>query len=53
MNDKDKDALPELAQGFKDCGFDIIATFGTAKKILDMNLAAEVVNNNSTRAVAA
>ena len=44
VNDKDKDALPELAQGFKDCGFDIIATFGTAKKILDMNLAAEVVN---------
>lgn len=44
VNDKDKEALPELAQGFKDCGFDIIATFGTAKKILDMNLAAEVVN---------
>ena len=44
VNDKDKDALPELAQGFKDCGFDIIATVGTAKKILDMNLAAEVVN---------
>ncbi len=44
VNDKDKAALPELAQGFKDCGFDVIATFGTAKKILDMNIAAEVVN---------
>ena len=44
VNDRDKDDLAALAKGFKECGFEIIATFGSAKVILDRAIPVAGVN---------
>ncbi len=43
VNDRDKDELVEVAQGFKDCGFDIVATEGTGKMLRDNGIDVEIV----------
>ena len=43
VNDRDKDELVEVAQGFKDCGFDIVATEGSAKLLKANGIETEVV----------
>ncbi len=44
VNDRDKGELPEVAQGFKECGFDIIATEGTGKVLKDNGIDARIVS---------
>ncbi len=43
VNDRDKDELVEVAQGFKDCGFDIVATEGTGKMLRDNGIDVKIV----------
>ncbi|MGN0181709.1 MAG: ATP-grasp domain-containing protein, partial [Candidatus Ornithomonoglobus sp.] len=43
VNDRDKYELTELAQGFIDCGFEIISTKGTAKYLAANGIAAKSV----------
>ncbi len=43
VNDRDKAELVELAQGFIDCGFEIIATSGCCKYLQDNGIAAKKV----------
>ncbi len=43
VNDRDKAELIEVAQGFKDCGFDIVATEGTGKLLRENGVDAEIV----------
>ena len=43
VNDRDKDELIEVAQGFIDCGFEIISTKGTAAYLKEHGIDAHVV----------
>ncbi len=43
VNDRDKDELVEVAQGFKDCGFEILATEGTGKILKDNGIDVKIV----------
>ncbi len=43
VNDRDKDELVEVAQGFKDCGFEILATEGTGKMLKDNGIDVKIV----------
>lgn len=43
VSDRDKDELLEVAQGFVDCGFAILATGGTYKMIVDAGLPAKKI----------
>ena len=43
VNDKDKDELVEVAKGFVDCGFKIIATKGSCKLIRDNGIECEEI----------
>ena len=43
VNDRDKDELEEVAKGFADCGFKIVATAGTAKYIRSKGIECESV----------
>ncbi len=40
VNDRDKSELVEVAKGFADCGFEIIATGGTCDMIVDAGIPA-------------
>lgn len=44
VNDKAKEELLEVAQGFIDCGFDILATEGTYNKIIENNIPAKKIH---------
>lgn len=44
VNDKDKEEMIEVAQGFVDCGFEILATGGTYDKIIENNIHAEKIH---------
>ncbi|NLP16193.1 MAG: carbamoyl-phosphate synthase large subunit [Clostridiales bacterium] len=44
VNDRDKEEMIEIAQGFADCGFKILATGGTYNKIRENNIAAERIH---------
>ena len=41
VSDRDKPELPEVAQGFADCGFNILATSGTYDVIVKHGIKAE------------
>ncbi len=43
VNDRDKSQVPDLARGFLDLGFEILATAGTAKLLADHGLPAHKV----------
>ena len=43
VNDRDKDELEEVARGFIDCGFEIVATSGTAAFLRERGIAAKTV----------
>ena len=43
VNDRDKDELVEVAQGFIECGFEIIGTEGTVKYLADHGIEAKQV----------
>ena len=43
VNDKDKPEVAEVAKGFADCGFKVIASENTAKVIADAGVEVEVV----------
>ncbi|NLJ97557.1 MAG: carbamoyl-phosphate synthase large subunit [Clostridiales bacterium] len=44
VNDKDKEEMIEVAQGFVECGFKILATGGTYDKIIKNNIPAERIH---------
>ncbi len=44
INDRDKDELAELAKGFIDCGFEIIATNGTCKALKECGIPAKKIS---------
>ena len=44
VNDRAKEELIEVAQGFIDCGFNILATGGTYDKIIENNIPAEKIH---------
>ena len=44
VNDRDKDQVVDLAQGYYDAGFDLIATAGTYELIKSHNIPVERVN---------
>lgn len=44
VNDKDKEEMIEVAQGFVDCGFKILATGGTYDKIVKNNIVADKIH---------
>ena len=44
VNDRDKDELIDVAQGFIDCGFEIISTKGTAAYLKEHGIEAHVVD---------
>lgn len=44
VNDRAKEELVEVAQGFVDCGFDILATGGTYNKITENNIPAKKIH---------
>lgn len=44
VNDRDKEELPEVAQGFIDCGFSILATGGTYDRIVKHGIPAEKIH---------
>lgn len=44
VNDRDKSELAEVAQGFADCGFKILATGGTFDKIIQNGIPAEKIH---------
>ena len=43
VNDRDKDELEEVARGFIDCGFEIVATSGTAAFLRERGIEAKTV----------
>ena len=43
VNDRDKAELVEVAKGFRDCGFDIVATGGTCDMIVNAGIPATKV----------
>ena len=43
VNDRDKDELEELAKGFAECGFDIVATTGSCEFMRKRGIEAEEV----------
>ncbi len=43
VNDRDKDELEELARGFTDCGFDILATPGTCAYLAKRGIKASKI----------
>ncbi|MBO5362992.1 MAG: hypothetical protein J6A46_01535, partial [Clostridia bacterium] len=43
VNDRDKAELVELAQGFKDCGFELMATSGCCKFLAENGIEAEKI----------
>ncbi len=47
VNDRDKAELVELAQGFLDCGFDLIATSGCCKFLAEHGITAKKVEKLS------
>lgn len=44
VSDRDKPELPEVAQGFADCGFNILATSGTYDVIVKHGIKAEKIH---------
>ena len=44
VNDKDKPEVAEVAKGFANCGFKVLASENTAKVIADAGVEVEVVN---------
>lgn len=44
VSDRDKEELIEIAKGFYECGFKILATGGTYNKIVANNIPAEKIN---------
>ena len=43
VNDRDKDELAEVAQGFKECGFELLATAGCCAYLAEHGIKAEKV----------